>query len=254
MNSITAYNDEMIAYLDEQIKEAKQTLNETRTSKDRLSGLERTRKEYEQQIRILEKEMWAGQTRKPLNERDIEVLVRKLYSLKNWGKNLKDIKTAAENYGSSPYHERLFRAPRNFYSHQTHHHHHHSKSVSRGFQGSIAYRPNSSSRDEGPYKQSYSRPSSSYCQSNSGYGQSNGGPYSQSNGESHDSPPAYTAVTQQPYTSLIPPEDDFQSQGMGSYNPRSSMVPRSAASEQNVREVEPQTISRKLKTKFFKFK
>lgn len=270
MNSITAYNDEMIAYLDEQIKEAKQTLNETRTSKDRLTGLERTRKEYEQQIRILEKEMQAGQSRKPLNERDIEVLVKKLYSLKNWGQNLKDIKTAAENYGNSTYHERLFRAPRQWYPAHTGH----GAPVSRGFQGSIAHHPAGSSRGEGSYKHSYSQssgsyskpsgsysqpsgsygqPRSSYVQPSGSFGQSNS-PYLQTNGESHDSPPAYSAAPQN-YSSLIPPDDDYEqpysvvSERGGPFTTRPTM------SDETIPEVEPPSISRKLKGKFFgKFK
>lgn len=82
MNSITPYNDEMLAYLDEQIKEEKQIVNSTRTSQDRLNCLLRTLKEYEHQIRILEKEMNAGGKQKPLDERDVEKLVLKLYSLK----------------------------------------------------------------------------------------------------------------------------------------------------------------------------
>lgn len=295
MNSITAYNDEMIAYLDEQIKEAKQTLNETRTSKDRLEGLERTRKEYQQHIRILEKEMRAGQTRKPLDERDIELLVRKLYNLKNWGKNLKDIKTAAENYGSSTYQERLFRAPRHWHTEHSGHTHRRTPSVARGFQGTIAYRPAAVRGGENSYKQSYSQPSSSYSQPSSSYSQpsssysqpgssysqpdssssppgtsysqpstaysqpstaySQSSGYSQSNGEAHDSPPAYTAVTQQAYSSLIPSGDEYEVPNMTVYNPRSSVVPRSLASDHNMREVEPPSISRKLKSKFFnKFK
>ena len=39
MNSITPYNDEMLAYLDEQIKEERQITNATRTSQDRLNGI-----------------------------------------------------------------------------------------------------------------------------------------------------------------------------------------------------------------------
>ena len=254
MNSITAYNDEMIAYLDEQIKEAKQTLNETRTSKDRLSGLERTRKEYQQHIRILEKEMQAGQTRKPLDERDIEVLVKKLYKLKNWGKNLKDIQMAAENYGNSTYHERLFRAPRHW--HAAHNAH---SAPSKGFQGSIPHRQASNSHGEGSYKHSYSQSSGSYSQtsgsysSNNPYNQSNG--YGQSNGESHDSPPAYTAVAQN-YSSLIPPDNDYEQPRSfaSSSRPRGSFMARTISSDDTVPEVEP-SLSRKLKSKIFsKFK
>jgi hypothetical protein len=115
MNSITPYNDEMLAYMDEQIKEEKQIVNSTRASQDRLDGLVRTRKEYEQQIRILEREMEAGSgKRKPLDERDIEKMVQKLYRLKGWGQSLRDIKTAAEYYGGSRYQERHFRAPRSW--------------------------------------------------------------------------------------------------------------------------------------------
>jgi hypothetical protein len=230
----------MIAYLDEQIKEAKQTLNETRTSKDRLDGLQRTRKEYEQHIRILEKEMRAGQTRKPLDERDIELLVKKLYKLKHWGQNLKDIKTAAENYGSSPYQERLFRAPR--YWHTSHGSH--AAPVSRGFQGSIPHRSVGDKGGEGSYKQSYSH-NHSYSQSSGSYGQSNGS-YSHSNGESYDQPPAYS--------SLIPPETEAEPHGVMASRQRPVMR-RITASEQNVQEVEPSSVSRKLKSKIFgKFK
>jgi len=118
MNSITPYNDEMLAYLDEQIKEERMVVNETRSSQDRLEALISTRKEYEHQIRVLEKEMQAdgkGGTKMPINERDVEALVTRLYNLKGWGSSLRDIKTATEYYRAPVYEERPFRASRGWW-------------------------------------------------------------------------------------------------------------------------------------------
>jgi hypothetical protein len=51
----------MLTYFVQQIKGARHAVNATRTSKARIDGLDRTRKEYEQQVRIFEKEMQTGQ-------------------------------------------------------------------------------------------------------------------------------------------------------------------------------------------------
>ncbi|KAL1837559.1 hypothetical protein VTK73DRAFT_4659 [Phialemonium thermophilum] len=54
--------------------------------------------------------------RRPLDERDVEDLVRGLYGLRGWGQSLRDIKTAAEYYGGAAYRERHFRAHRSWKS------------------------------------------------------------------------------------------------------------------------------------------
>ncbi|KAI9780418.1 MAG: hypothetical protein M1839_006692 [Geoglossum umbratile] len=205
MNSITAYNDEMLAYLDEQIKEARQTVNATRLSKGRLDGLERTRKEYEQQIRVLEKEMAAGDMRKPPDERDVEKLVQKLFRMKCWGQNLKDIKTTTDYYGSSKYRERLFRAPRDWHT---------ALPAPGGYPTSMPFRPMGEKADSGSYSQ----------------------PDGQLYGQSHDQPPAYS--------SLIPSSDDLTSQDTSAFRPRASRLGRVTMPEDTILEVEPSSLKK----------
>jgi hypothetical protein len=217
MNSITPYNDEMLAYLDEQIKEEKQIVNSTRTSQDRLNGLLRTRKEYEQQIRILEKEMDAGGSKRPLDERDVEKLVLKLYSLKGWGQSLKDIKTAAEYYGGATYNERHFRAHRTWRTGNT---------------GGGGWSSTSMS-----YRAAGGPNSVSSFMSGQAFNQ---GHYS------HEPAP-------QKYSSLIPPDDDTGSLSTTASLRTRSMVPSlSGVSLQSggIREVEP-SLSSRLKSGIF---
>lgn len=236
VNSITPYNDEMLAYLDDQIKEERQIVNSTRAGQDRLDGLLRTRAEYEQQIRVLEKEMSAGGAggagkKKPLDERDVEKLVLRLYRLKGWGQSLRDIKTAAEYYGGGgTYHERQFRSRRTW-QHGGWSRSSYSSSSSPSLSLSLSATLVSPSRGFGHDR----------IGSGSSSGSGSGGGYTLTAGP-------------QKYSSLLPPEYDDSNTGEqaaeSEWRPR-SLVPEMSMRSAPVREVEPVSISSRLKSGLF---
>ncbi|KAH9885316.1 hypothetical protein F4778DRAFT_508984 [Xylariomycetidae sp. FL2044] len=94
-NSIAPYNDAMIAYLDEMIKEERQLVEHARQNnipveknEERLRNLERGKKAYAERIKFLEKSMETTNDVQLLDEQGVDDLVNKLYGLKEWGKNL----------------------------------------------------------------------------------------------------------------------------------------------------------------------
>ncbi|OTA56667.1 hypothetical protein K449DRAFT_387412 [Hypoxylon sp. EC38] len=111
-NCIVAYNDAMVRYLDELIKEEQQTIafyksSDIATDKNeaRLRDLEKNRQEYQERIKVLEEQTKHTNCTKPLNEKDIENIVNKLYNLPNWGQNLRDIQSAIEWSKAADFHE-----------------------------------------------------------------------------------------------------------------------------------------------------
>ncbi len=94
-NSITPYNDAMIAYLDEMIKEERQYVEHAKThniqaerNEQRLKNLERSKHSYIQRIDLLERHMNESDNAEMLDEQGVDDLANQLYELKNWGKNL----------------------------------------------------------------------------------------------------------------------------------------------------------------------
>lgn len=108
-NSITPYNDAMLAYLDHLIKEEVDKVNIAGGGRERLDNLLRHRREHIQQVEVLSKNMDSGPTDELLDETGVEELVEHLYQLKHWGKNLRDIKDQAEAAHLDSYRERPYR-------------------------------------------------------------------------------------------------------------------------------------------------
>jgi GTPase SAR1 family protein len=108
-NSITPYNDAMLAYLDHLIKEELDKVNATQGGREILDGLLRHRLEHVQQVEVLTKNMESGSKDELLDETGVEDLVEHLYHLKHWGKNLRDIKDNAEATHLAAYRERPYR-------------------------------------------------------------------------------------------------------------------------------------------------
>ncbi|CAJ2504651.1 Uu.00g120450.m01.CDS01 [Anthostomella pinea] len=98
-HSITPYNDAMIAYLDEMIKEERQVVQHAHTRKlavpeneQRLANLEESKRAYQERINILETHMKADNNVRLLDEQGVDDLVNKLYNLKYWGKTLQGMR------------------------------------------------------------------------------------------------------------------------------------------------------------------
>jgi hypothetical protein len=108
-NSITPYNDAMLAYLEHLIKEEVDKVNVAGGGRERLEGLLRHRLEHLQQVEVLTKNMESGSNNELLDEAGVEDLVEHLYQLKHWGKNLRDIKDNAEANHLATYRERPYR-------------------------------------------------------------------------------------------------------------------------------------------------
>ncbi|KAL2755447.1 hypothetical protein ACRALDRAFT_1082323 [Sodiomyces alcalophilus JCM 7366] len=112
-NSIAPYNDDMLAYLDELIKEQRQTVSKAKSdnlpgaanSEARLDALMRMRAEYEQRIRVLEQGMTSDGTTAVPDENDIEQLLEELYSMEQWGATLRQINTVAAAASNTSYQE-----------------------------------------------------------------------------------------------------------------------------------------------------
>ena len=124
-NSITPYNDAMLAYLDHLIKEETDKVQIANADRERLDNLLRHRREHVQQVEVLSKNMDSGSTEELLDEGGVEALVEHLYRLKHWGKNLRDIKNKAEEAHLDSYRERPYRP-------------HQSRSSSNSFANSTA--------------------------------------------------------------------------------------------------------------------
>jgi len=108
-NSITPYNDAMLAYLDHLIKEEMDKVQIAGADRERLDNLLRHRREHVQQVEVLSKNMDSGSMEELLDEAGVEALVEHLYRLKHWGKNLRDIKNKAEEAHLDSYRERPYR-------------------------------------------------------------------------------------------------------------------------------------------------
>ncbi|KAI0836464.1 hypothetical protein F5Y06DRAFT_288434 [Hypoxylon sp. FL0890] len=113
-NCIVAYNDAMIRYLDELIKEEQQTIafhksNDVATDKNeiRLGDLEKGRRDYQERIKVLEEQTKESKNAIALDEKGVEDLVKMLYNLPNWGQSLRDIQSAIEWSKAADFHEQI---------------------------------------------------------------------------------------------------------------------------------------------------
>jgi len=84
------YNDSTLDYLDRLMQEE---TNKAKAggSRDKLNNLMQHRREYEQQVRILDEYMEKGEDHKLLTRDGVNVLMQHLYGLKHYGESLRDM-------------------------------------------------------------------------------------------------------------------------------------------------------------------
>ncbi|KAI6082743.1 hypothetical protein F4821DRAFT_281491 [Hypoxylon rubiginosum] len=111
-HSIVAYNDAMVRYLDELIKEERQTIasynsvgEPVEKNEARLEDLEKSRKGYQERINVIEEQIEFSGDATLLDEQGVEDMVTKLYSLPTWGKNIQSIRSAVEWSKAADFHE-----------------------------------------------------------------------------------------------------------------------------------------------------
>lgn len=95
-NAITPYNDAMLEYMDHLIGEEKKKMSAGGTKKT-LEQMQLGRASYENQIKILDKEMSIGDSTNILNPTEVEKLVKHLYKLKHNGACIKASLDAVES-------------------------------------------------------------------------------------------------------------------------------------------------------------
>ncbi|KAI0477154.1 hypothetical protein GGR56DRAFT_691443 [Xylariaceae sp. FL0804] len=114
-NSITPYNDAMIDYLKELIKEEKQSVaflmsssnNPCKENEQRLADLEKNLQEYQQRIKVLSDQVnnSSGSSALPTEE-GIEELMQKLFNLQHWGDSLRKVRETVEWARASDFQEK----------------------------------------------------------------------------------------------------------------------------------------------------
>ncbi|RDL35743.1 p-loop containing nucleoside triphosphate hydrolase [Venustampulla echinocandica] len=107
--SITGgYNDATLEYLDILIKEEEGKVG-AGGSKKKLNALLLDRAKHVEIVKILEHNMKYDPNARLLNEQEVDALVRKLYNLKHFGKNLRKVKQAITAAHEATYRERPYR-------------------------------------------------------------------------------------------------------------------------------------------------
>ncbi|KAI5782393.1 hypothetical protein DFH27DRAFT_637422, partial [Peziza echinospora] len=91
-NSITPYNDATLEYLAFLIKDERGKVSAGGNS-DKLDSLEAYRDQYREQVRILTAQIDSGDKSELLDSQGVHNVVKKLYSLKYYGNQLKQIKS-----------------------------------------------------------------------------------------------------------------------------------------------------------------
>ncbi|KAI0008372.1 hypothetical protein F4779DRAFT_587417 [Xylariaceae sp. FL0662B] len=118
-NSIAPYNDAMLAYLDEMIKEERQYVENAKNNnisasknEQRLAGLEQSKRSYAERIKLLETHMNQSAVDTPqllLDEQGVDDLFNQLCALKKWGKNLQDMHSIVDWSQMNDFQEQQYR-------------------------------------------------------------------------------------------------------------------------------------------------
>jgi len=120
-NAIMPYNDATLEYLDRHLEDerAKVSLG---GSRDKLDRLAQYRKQYEQEVRILEEYINKGENHMLLDQTGVELLLRQLYSLKHYGKELRELKQVVDETQTVAYREKphVIRAQPHFTDQEPH--------------------------------------------------------------------------------------------------------------------------------------
>ncbi|KAI0384983.1 hypothetical protein F5Y04DRAFT_203063 [Hypomontagnella monticulosa] len=105
-NSITPYNDAMVEYLDQLIKQEKDKVSAGGT-KDRLERLEKCRLEYKQLIETVETNLRNNSGHKVLSCDEVGLKVKDLFALKHYGAQLRNAVMVVDKAHSVEYREKL---------------------------------------------------------------------------------------------------------------------------------------------------
>ncbi|KAH8650654.1 hypothetical protein BGZ60DRAFT_509014 [Tricladium varicosporioides] len=89
-NAIMPYNDATLDYL-ERLMDDERGKVAVGGSRDKLESLTRYRRQYEQQIQILDEYIKKGEHHMLLNQAGVEILLRDLYDLRHYGQTLREM-------------------------------------------------------------------------------------------------------------------------------------------------------------------
>lgn len=90
--AIVVYNDKTEAYIEHLINEEEAKVNAGKIDKSKLADLKKELKKYREEVAILQANVGSNVRYPALTTSDIDRLVRHLYGLKHFGKNLQDLK------------------------------------------------------------------------------------------------------------------------------------------------------------------
>ncbi|KEF63729.1 uncharacterized protein A1O9_01707 [Exophiala aquamarina CBS 119918] len=97
-NSILPYNDATLAYLDVLIKAEQAKIDAGGlANKKVLAALEEDKRKYQEFVAVLTKSMKDSGRTQPIDQKEIESIVKSLYNLKHFGKNLEQLKIDITN-------------------------------------------------------------------------------------------------------------------------------------------------------------
>jgi GTPase SAR1 family protein len=106
-NAIMPYNDATLEYLDRHMQDERNKV-QAGGSRDKLDSLTQYRKQYEQQVKILDKYMQKGEDHMLLDQDGVKMLVKELYKLKHYGKILRDMRKFIRSTQTVVYRERPY--------------------------------------------------------------------------------------------------------------------------------------------------
>lgn len=106
-NSITPYNDATIEYLDHLIKKELEKVQAGGPLK-KLTELEAYKRQYAQIVEVFNTNLQAGIGERVLDTAGVEAEVRKLYSLKHYGKNLQRLRQVVETAHAATFREKPY--------------------------------------------------------------------------------------------------------------------------------------------------
>ena len=89
-NAIIPYNDATIDYL-ERLMEEERGKVAVGGSRDKLDSLTQYRRQYEQQVQILDEYMNKGEHQMLLDQAGVEILLRELHGLRHYGQTLREM-------------------------------------------------------------------------------------------------------------------------------------------------------------------
>jgi GTPase SAR1 family protein len=133
-NAIMPYNDATLEYLDRHLEDERAKVL-VGGSRDKLDRLTQYRKQYEQEVRTLEEYIDKGENHVLLDQTGVELLLQQLYSLKYYGKELRELRQVVDETQTVAHREKpyVMRAQQHFTDQGSHPEVSRKKSASGGF-------------------------------------------------------------------------------------------------------------------------